>query len=263
MIGDRLAAARKKKGLTQIELAAALGSRYNQQMISHVERGRSTLRVDGLINVARELNVSADYLLGLTDDPASAVDRVPADLDSEPGNVEFVRIRQDYELPDWTEGNVIKPKVRALFLPRHLLEQMGITSEFVRIFEITGQSMYPTLPDGSVFLVDYQRTSLKDNRIYLVGVEESLLVKRLRARGDGSFFWCTDYWLGRYLVSSGFSRDDWRTGNWTSDDWYQDNELRGALEKDTSDWKPVEHSAKFAVLGEVVGGGRLFTEEGW
>ena len=263
MLGERLATARKWRGITLTELAAALGDRYDHSVLSRVEANKSSLRLEGLIRAAQELNVSTDYLLGLTDDPASAVDRVPADLDSEPGNVEFVRIRQDYELPDWTEGNVVKPKVRALFLPRHLLEQMGITSEFVRIFEITGQSMYPTLPDGSVFLVDYQRTSLKDNRIYLVGVEESLLVKRLRARGDGSFFWCTDYWLGRYLVSSGFRRDDWRTGNWTSDDWYQDNELRGALEKDTSDWKPVEHSAKFAVLGEVVGGGRLFTEEGW
>ena len=55
MIGDRLATARKKKGLTQIELAEALGGRYNQQMISHVERDRSTLRVDGLVNAAKVL----------------------------------------------------------------------------------------------------------------------------------------------------------------------------------------------------------------
>ena len=76
MIGDRLATARKKKGLTQIELAEALGGRYNQQMISHVERDRSTLRVDGLVNAAKVLNVSTDYLLGFTDDPTSADDRL-------------------------------------------------------------------------------------------------------------------------------------------------------------------------------------------
>ena len=55
--------------MTQTDLAVALGERYSQSMISQVERGRSSLLLDGLVAAANELNVSADYLLGLSDDP--------------------------------------------------------------------------------------------------------------------------------------------------------------------------------------------------
>ncbi len=44
-------------------------------MISHVENNRTGLVRDGLIQAARVLGVSTDYLLGLTDDPTPAADR--------------------------------------------------------------------------------------------------------------------------------------------------------------------------------------------
>ena len=72
VIGERLAIARKKAGLAQVELAVAMGDRYDQKMVSHVERGRSNLRFEGAVKAARELGVSLDYLAGLTDDPTPA-----------------------------------------------------------------------------------------------------------------------------------------------------------------------------------------------
>ncbi len=45
-------------------------------MISHIESGRSGLVRDGLVKAAQVLDVSVDYLLGLTDDPAPVDDRV-------------------------------------------------------------------------------------------------------------------------------------------------------------------------------------------
>ena len=62
IFGQRLADARKRAGLSQVELAVALGDRYSQSVISDVERGRSGLLIDGLTNAARELGVSLDYL---------------------------------------------------------------------------------------------------------------------------------------------------------------------------------------------------------
>ena len=85
MLGDRLAEARRRAGLSQVDLALALGDRYDQPMISHVEAGRKTLRFDGLANAAKALKVSSDYLLGLTDDPTPASDlssQIGAFLDS-------------------------------------------------------------------------------------------------------------------------------------------------------------------------------------
>ena len=69
MIGQRLRECRKRAGLLQIDLAVALGDRYDHSMISQVESGHKSLRFGGAVNAARELGVSLDYLAGLTDDP--------------------------------------------------------------------------------------------------------------------------------------------------------------------------------------------------
>ena len=70
--GRRLAQSRKRVRLTQVQLAVALGDRYDHTMISHVEAGRSALLFDGATKAARELGVSLDYLAGLTDTPEPA-----------------------------------------------------------------------------------------------------------------------------------------------------------------------------------------------
>ncbi len=44
-------------------------------MIGHVEHGRSGLLMDGAVRAAEILDVSLDYLAGLTDDPRPAADR--------------------------------------------------------------------------------------------------------------------------------------------------------------------------------------------
>ena len=64
--------------MAQIDLAVELGDRYNQQMISHVENGRSALLLDGAVRAASVLNVSLDWLTGLTDDhrPAAELSRL-------------------------------------------------------------------------------------------------------------------------------------------------------------------------------------------
>ena len=118
MIGDRLAAAGRMRGIGQAELAAELEDRCDNSIISKAGKGRSNLLVDRLIEVVRILDVSADYLLGLTDDATSAAGRVPTDLDSRLGTADFLRMTQDHEIPGRTEGSAARPRVRSLLLPR-------------------------------------------------------------------------------------------------------------------------------------------------
>ena len=75
ILGKRLAQARKQARLQQADLVVAMGDRYDQEAVSAVERGRNSLRLDGLVKAARELEVSTDWLLGLTDDPTPATQR--------------------------------------------------------------------------------------------------------------------------------------------------------------------------------------------
>lgn len=63
----RIFASRNALGLTQAELGEALG--MSQANISQFESGRRTPRIDTLREFAVALNVSADYLLGIKDEP--------------------------------------------------------------------------------------------------------------------------------------------------------------------------------------------------
>ncbi len=62
-IGRRIAAFRKERGITQVELAARLG--VTQGSLSQYEIGQARVVAEMLLKIARELRVSADELLGL------------------------------------------------------------------------------------------------------------------------------------------------------------------------------------------------------
>lgn len=70
-IGQRLAALRKERGLTQNELAEALA--IKQSMVSDYERGALRLHGELILQIVQFFDVTADELLGLTEDrPATA-----------------------------------------------------------------------------------------------------------------------------------------------------------------------------------------------
>ena len=70
IVGQRLRAARALRGFNQAQLAAKIA--LTREAISMVEHGRSRLRVDRLAAAARMLDVSTDYLHGLTEDTTPA-----------------------------------------------------------------------------------------------------------------------------------------------------------------------------------------------
>lgn len=66
MRGDRLRALREIAGLTQEELAAAIGS--SEPQVFRYEKNKNEPGADVLIRMAQFFHVSTDYLLGLTDE---------------------------------------------------------------------------------------------------------------------------------------------------------------------------------------------------
>jgi len=68
-IGRRLGSYRKARGLTQIELAKALG--ISQSLLAYYETGHRNIPVATLISSARALNISVSELLGEGDVPAA------------------------------------------------------------------------------------------------------------------------------------------------------------------------------------------------
>lgn len=65
--GDRLKLVRETRGLTQDDLNKRLGLGNTQ--VYRYENGKAEPTTQTVVSLARELGVSADYLLGLSDDP--------------------------------------------------------------------------------------------------------------------------------------------------------------------------------------------------
>lgn len=66
---SRLRNVREDRDLTQSEIGRVLNK--SQQGYNHIEAGRAELKIDDLVRLCQYYNLSADYLVGLTDKPKS------------------------------------------------------------------------------------------------------------------------------------------------------------------------------------------------
>lgn len=195
MLGERLARARKRAGLKQVELAVALGDRYDHTVISAVEHNRSSLRLDGAVAAARTLGVSLDYLAGLTEDRTPAVELAARLGAAEAAVTHAAVLRPDYSpvqlvtggaVGGGAEGDADHARVdgyvpfRNDWLARH-----GLDPRRCSVIAVTGKSMEPGIQDGAVILVDHQRTRRRRDRVFVVATPDGELVKRARRGADG------------------------------------------------------------------------------
>lgn len=62
---DRLRSLREDSDLTQAQIGNVL--QKSQQGYNHIEAGRAELKIDDLMKLCQFYDVSADYIIGLTD----------------------------------------------------------------------------------------------------------------------------------------------------------------------------------------------------
>ncbi len=202
MLGRRLAESRHRAGLKQVELAVALGDRYTASMISMVETGRSALLFDGATKAARELNISLDYLAGLTDHPEPAA-RLAAELAQERAKVSELEDAGALAPADSREfrpvllthgagiaaGSGANPDdervLGSLAFRDDWLKRHSLNPTRCRVIEVTGDSMEPTLQHRAMILVDFQRTVRRRDKIFAVRTDDGPVVKRLQRDEDG------------------------------------------------------------------------------
>ncbi len=63
----RLGGVREDRDLTQAEVGKILNK--SQQGYNHIEAGRAELKIDDLVKLCQFYNLTADYLVGLSDQP--------------------------------------------------------------------------------------------------------------------------------------------------------------------------------------------------
>ena len=71
--GQRVSGVRKLHSETQKTLGEAIGMSSNN--VSEMENGKKTTTSEKIAKICQHYHVSADYLLGLSDDPRGGVER--------------------------------------------------------------------------------------------------------------------------------------------------------------------------------------------
>lgn len=154
----RLKEARKAKGLTQVEVARVIG--ISQNGYSDWETGKNKVDNASLNKLAALYNVSVDYLLGNTGNPAATL-RIPV-LGSVPAGIPLEAIE---DIVDWEE----------------LPTEMASGGREYFALEVKGDSMWPDYLPGDVIIVCKQSTchSGDDCVVYVNGYDATLKQVRI------------------------------------------------------------------------------------
>ena len=177
------------------------------------------------VAAAQALNVSMDYLVGWVDDPtptrqlvlnlrrreALLVKRGLKEEINEEAALQF-------DTEDFVGVNEIvasagsgaevineritdRVKFRRPWMRRH-----GLQPHLCRLIKVTGESMEPTLTDGASILVNMGQQEPRDGRIFVVRIEDEIVVKRLILDPEAG-------WL---LQSDNQNKQAWPTVPWAA-----------------------------------------------
>lgn len=159
---NNLKAARKAKGLTQTEVAHAIG--LTQNGYSYWENGKAKIDKDQMLKLAALFEVSVDYLLGNTATPTSTGWRVPVLGDVAAGiPIEAITDIVDYEEID---------------------AALARTGEFFGL-RIKGDSMEPRMKEGDVVIVRQQDAADTGDTVVVLVNGDSATVKKIKYGPDG------------------------------------------------------------------------------
>lgn len=202
MLGERIAVARRRVGMTQVELAVELGDRYDKSMISHVENGRTALLLDGAVKAAEALKVSLDYLVGLTDDPTPAAElsrtanaKSRSTARPEPASwpdYVIAPFMQDVRTAAGTGALVFHEAAEMRVAFHRSVLPSWLQHDRLICVQAVGNSMEPTIHDGDLVALDHSRNEPLDGQIFVVRTDDGLVVKRLRRRGTLSWTLTSD-----------------------------------------------------------------------
>ena len=201
-IGERIRAERKRLGLSQ-EAFASLGGSSKPSQVRY-ESGERSPDGDYFAGVAA---AGADVLYILTGGrtevslPQTAGDMIAAMQRQTAFDGLVVGLPDDVvddlagfiRLPRYTveasAGPGINPgaelTVDVIAFDRQFLRDRGASPDQCTVIRARGDSMMPTIPDGSLLVVDHSQREISNGYITVISIGDDLLVKRIRRRLDG------------------------------------------------------------------------------
>lgn len=192
-LGQRIKKCAKAKGLRDADIAQALGISTRAANSYANDSRQPTLA--NLTTLADIFGVSTDYLLtGNTAPPPNWIDEDEL-VRAQVAGINGPKLTDaDYALVCLSRAHVsagpghVPPEEHfygSLAFNRAWLKREGVNPAAASLVRVKGDSMEPTLHDGSTVLVDHQRRDPAVRRgIYALRIGEEVFVKRLEKVGD-------------------------------------------------------------------------------
>lgn len=167
-IGKRIQTLREEKGMTQMQFAVALGT-SNRENIARWEAGTREIKVGMLAKISEILNVSADYLLGLSDVKSTEQDmKIACEVIelSEKAALNIKKITSEFFHKEATKIFESNAFYWAMFHLSSALSYAKSASDYADLSEMNDENLKP-------FTVNRQRDEeIKNMRVCLLDVYE-------------------------------------------------------------------------------------------
>lgn len=215
--GTALIAARRRRELSQSELARRIGKSCTT--ISMMEAERCGASIETVGEIAHALRVSTDFLLGKVKDPRPT-DDIVYELRTKLARIHDLENGTGPMVEEAAQEHIAIVEVDAaagpgalvgyehvigdMKFPREWLRTQDLVAERCRLIRVVGESMEPTLPDRGVILVDLQRKERRDGQICVIRIGDDLIVKRT----------VEDAHAGWLLKSDNPNKDTWPSEPW-------------------------------------------------
>lgn len=191
-LGDRIREARKAANLTQEQLALMIGG-AGQSTIGNYERGDSDPSVDMLRKIALATGRSIAYFAAEIDATVSAhQDRGQYAGIEESRFALIPRYEVVFSAGQGKEATYEQVSGSHAYR-RDWLAKHGLVVGSLVIAEVDGLSMYPTLNDGDIVLINRAEKKVRNGKIYgFRDGDEGLRLKRLFRQPDGKIRMVSD-----------------------------------------------------------------------
>jgi repressor LexA len=167
---ERLKMTRESKGMTQSQLCDASG--VSQAQLSLYESGQRSPTADTLMKLAKSLNVSVDYLLGLVDSPLSNLR----------GEVTSANLKTQKQIPilgQVSAGSGVPAEDDVI---GHMMIDETESIDFALV--VHGHSMYPKLLDGDIVFVRKQQLARNGQMVVVRINGDEGVIKYFHKSGD-------------------------------------------------------------------------------
>jgi transcriptional regulator with XRE-family HTH domain len=177
--GERIAFARKARGLTQEQLAELIGT--TKQTISRLEAGDRAVSAEKASRIGRALAVSPELLLFGNREARGIQQSSQPRVDSR--TVEVVELDVRAAAGPGLENGDHTSEVARWAVPRALMEGVTTASpDRIRVITVYGDSMEPTLAPGTRVMVDTEDRIPSPPGIFVVFDGLGLVCKRVEPR---------------------------------------------------------------------------------